>query len=314
MRGSDGVFACGRPWILRFAQNDNCVRMRNVVTLAKVGVYTPPPMGSRLHGNDGVVRMGDPLIWFDRLTMSGVVCMRAAWMLYFLPIFDSGRWTRVIGFLGGTGLEGRGLALRFALAGEQVVIGSRQAARAQEAARAVLERGPVEGVSGARNREAAEQADVVFITCPYQAQIGLLEPLADALAGKLVVSTVAPLAFDEGSAGLIGVPEGSAAEQARRLLPESRIAAAFQNVSAVDLWSPHRTLEGDVLVCSDDEEARLQTMELARMIPDLRPVDGGALRTARYVEGITALILNLNRRYKTRAMIRMLGLEPSERH
>ena len=219
----------------------------------------------------------------------------------------------MIGFLGGTGLEGRGLALRFALAGEQVVIGSRQAVRAQEAARAVSERGAVEGVSGARNGEAAE-ADVVFITCPYQAQTGLLEPLADALAGKLVVSTVAPLAFDEGSAMLIDVPEGSAAEQARRLLPRSRVTAAFQNVSAVDLWSPQRTLEGDVVVCSDDEQARLQTMELARLIPDLRPVDGGALRAARYVEGITALILNLNRRYKTRAMVRMLGLEPSERH
>ena len=220
----------------------------------------------------------------------------------------------MIGFLGGTGLEGRGLALRFALAGEQVVIGSRQAPRALEAARAVSERGPVDGVLGAGNREAAEQADVVFITCPYQAQIGLLEPLAEALAGKLVVSTVAPLAFDEGSAGLIEVPEGSAAEQARRLLPESRVVAAFQNVSAVDLWSPHRTLEGDVLVCSDDEQAKSQTMELARMIPDLRAVDGGALRVARYVEGITALILNLNRRYKTRAMVRMLGLEPSEGH
>ncbi len=220
----------------------------------------------------------------------------------------------MIGFLGGTGLEGRGLALRFALAGERVVIGSRQAIRAQEAARAVSERGSVEGVSGVRNREAAEQADVVFITCPYQAQIGLLEPLAEALAGKLVVSTVAPLVFDEGLAGLIQVPEGSAAEQARRLLPESRVAAAFQNVSAVDLWSPSRTLEGDVLVCSDDEQARLQTMELARMIPDLRPVDGGALKVARYVEGITALILNVNRKYKTRAMIRMLGLEPEEGH
>lgn len=243
------------------------------------------------------------------------VCLYAGSVDVILPAnLDSERQTSVIGFLGGTGLEGRGLALRFALAGEQVVIGSRQASRAQEAAHAVLERGPVEGVTGARNGEAAEQADVVFITCPYQAQIGLLEPLADALAGKLVVSTVAPLAFDEGSAGLIGVPEGSAAEQARRLLPESRIAAAFQNVSAVDLWSPHRTLEGDVLVCSDDEQARLQTMELARLIPDLRPVDGGALRTARYVEGITALILNLNRKYKTRAMVRMLGLESSERH
>ena len=220
----------------------------------------------------------------------------------------------MIGFLGGTGLEGRGLALRFALAGERVVIGSRQAARAQEAARAVSERGSVEGVSGVRNREAAEQADVIFITCPYQAQIALLEPLAEVLAGKLVVSTVAPLAFDEGSAGLIEVPEGSAAEQARRLLPESRVAAAFQNVSAVDLWSPHRTLAGDVLVCSDDEQARSKAMELAKKIPSLRPVDGGALRAARYVEGITALILNVNRKYKTRAMVRMLGLEPSERN
>ncbi len=220
----------------------------------------------------------------------------------------------MIGFLGGTGLEGRGLALRFALAGKRVVIGSRQAARAQEASNAVSERGSVGGVSGARNREAAEQADVIFITCPYQAQKTLLEPLAEVLAGKLVVSTVAPLAFDEGSAMLIQVPEGSAAEQARRLLPESRVAAAFQNVSAVDLWSPRRTLEGDVLVCSDDEQARLQTMELARLIPSLRPVDGGALRAARYVEGITALILNVNRKYGTRAMVRMLGLEPSERH
>ena len=164
LRGSDGVFANGRPWILRFAQNDS----KGMDSRSEAGM---------------------------------TVCLYAGSMDVILPPNpDSERRTSVIGFLGGTGLEGRGLALRFALAGEQVVIGSRQAARAQEAARTVSERGAVEGVSGARNREAAEQADVVFITCPYQAQIGLLEPLADVLAGKLVVSTVAPLAFDEGSA------------------------------------------------------------------------------------------------------------------
>ncbi len=215
----------------------------------------------------------------------------------------------MIGFLGGTGPEGRGLALRFAIAEMDVILGSRDPARAEEAVRKIDGRASIKGVRAATNAGVAQEADIVFVTVPYEAQVALLEPLASTLAGKIVISTVAPLSFDQGRATVLTVPEGSAAAQIQRLVPQSRVVAAFQNVSAVDLWAPDRTLEGDVVVCSDHDDAKGEVMELVRRIPDLRAVDGGILTNARYVEEVTALLLSLNRTYKTRTMIRILGLE-----
>ncbi|MBI4200688.1 MAG: NADPH-dependent F420 reductase [Chloroflexi bacterium] len=216
----------------------------------------------------------------------------------------------MIGFIGGTGPEGRGLALRFALAGERITVGSRELARAEEAVRRITARVAIAtDVLATTNAQVAQVADMVFLTVPYEAQAGLLEMLAPALAGKVVVSTIAPLAFENGRATIVAVPEGSASAQAQWLLPQSQVVAAFQNVSAVDLWDPHRIIEGDVVVCSDHEEAKQQVMSLAQRIPNLRAVDGGGLASARYVEGVTALLLNINRTYRARAMVRIVGLE-----
>ena len=214
----------------------------------------------------------------------------------------------MIGFLGGTGPEGRGLALRLALAGEEVALGSRDAARAREMAQRVEARGGSVRVSGAENAEVAKKADLVFVTVPYVGQATFLASLAPALAGKVVVSTVAPVSFNEGESAALDVPEGSAAAQAQRLLPNSMVVAAFQHISAADLWVPDRILEGDLVACSDHPEAKAQVMALAERIPQLRAVDGGALSNARYVEEITALLLNLNRIHHTHTMIRIVGV------
>ena len=214
----------------------------------------------------------------------------------------------MIGFLGGTGPEGRSLALRLALAGEEVAIGSRDAARAREMAQKVEARGESIRVVGGENTEVVDMSDVIFITVPYEAQASLLGFLAPFLAGKLIVNTVAPVSFQDGKIRAIDVPEGSAAEEAQNLLPNSQVVAAFQNVSAVDLWVPDRLIEGDVVVCSDHQEAKERVMALAERIPHIRSVDGGALANARYVEVVTAMLLNINRIYKAHTMIRIIGL------
>ncbi len=217
----------------------------------------------------------------------------------------------MIGFLGGTGPEGRGLALRFALAGHEVIVGSRDASRAEDAVNRMRERAQVTGAKAGSNAQAAQESDIVFVTVPCEAQAGLLEPLAAELADKVVVSTVAPLSFEGGVIEAMTVPEGSAATQAQRLLPQSRLVAAFQNVSATDLWAPRRVIDGDVVVCSDDPAAKETVMGLAQQVPNLRAVDGGALANARYVEGLTALLLNINRIYKSRTLVRIMGLDAS---
>ena len=215
----------------------------------------------------------------------------------------------MLGLLGGTGPEGRGLALRFALAGESVIIGSRDQARAEEAAKRVQTRGKITGVHGATNAHTAQEADTVILTVPYEAQASLLAPLAGPLEGKTVISTVSPLAFEGGMPSVLAVPEGSASAQVQSILPRSTVVAALHHVSAVELWTPEKVLEGDVLVCSDDSDAKARVIDLVRRIPDLRGIDAGSLSNARYVEEITALLLNLNRVHHTRTGIRITGLE-----
>ena len=214
----------------------------------------------------------------------------------------------MLGIIGGTGPEGRGLALRFALAGERVLIGSRDAERARSAAASVLEHAPAGSVDGAANDDAATRSDVVLLSVPYAAQRDTLAALKQPLAGKTLVSLVAPLAFSRGRASAVRVEEGSAALQAQAILPDTTVAAAFQNVSAEDLLVPDKPIDSDVIVCADDADARQLVMDLAERIEGVRAVNGGGLANARYVEDLTALLLNLNRIYKAHSSIRITGI------
>jgi NADPH-dependent F420 reductase len=212
-----------------------------------------------------------------------------------------------LGFLGGTGDQGRGLARRFALAGHPVVIGSRSAERAATIAAELAETLPVEAqVRGAANLDTARDADVVVVAVPWEGHGDLLRDLAAALAGKIVVDCVNPLGFDGKGAYALRVEEGSAAEQAAALLPESRVVAAFHHVSAVLLLDPAVTnVDIDVFVLGDDREATDAVQALADEIPGMRGVYAGRLRNAGQVEALTANLISVNRRYKAHAGVRI---------
>lgn len=214
----------------------------------------------------------------------------------------------IIAFVGGTGPEGRGLAFRLALAGHRVIIGSRRQERAEAAATEIRSRAPQAQVGAGLNADAVRGADMVFVTVPFEAQRDTLASLADEIGERLVVSTAVPLVFEEGRAGTVAVPEGSAAEQAQALLPRARVVGAFQNLSAYKLLEGDASLEMDVVVCADDAEAKRTVMALAEEVRGLRAVDGGPLANSRYVEDVTALLLNINRRYKAHAGIRIVGI------
>ena len=213
--------------------------------------------------------------------------------------------TRSVGLIGGTGPEGRGLAARFALAGLDAVIGSRAAERGAEAAREVTEL-TGRAVKGGTNEEAAS-ADVVIVTVPYAAQAETLPPLSDAIGDRIVVSTVVPLRFTRARVSLPDV-EGSAAEEMQALLPRARVVGAFHNLSARHLIEVSHAVDGDVIVCGDDAEAVDAVVELAGMIADVRGFKGGPLANCRYVEGMTALLINVNRLYKAETNVRIVGL------
>ncbi|HWH29952.1 MAG TPA: NADPH-dependent F420 reductase [Mycobacteriales bacterium] len=206
-----------------------------------------------------------------------------------------------IAVLGGTGPQGRGLARRWALAGHRVVLGSRDAGRAQEAASALPGT-----VAGADNAQAAAQGDVVVVAVPWDGHRALLESLAEPLAGKVVVDCVNPLGFDKQGAYALPVEEGSAAQQAAAVLPGSRVVAAFHHVSAVLLLDEEvAEVDTDVLVLGDDREATDTVQALASRIPGMRGVYGGRLRNAHQVEALTANLISVNRRYKAHAGLRV---------
>ena len=214
----------------------------------------------------------------------------------------------MIGFIGGTGPEGRGLALRFALSGEHVLIGSRDAGRAQEAADSVRRLAPSIAIDGALNAAVAAQSDTVVIAVPYAAQKPTLQSLTAELKGRLIVNVVVPLAFSKGIARAVAVAEGSAALEAQAILPDSTHIAAFHNVSAPELLKPDKRLDTDIVVCGDDADAKRAVMRLADAITGARGVDGGGLANAVYVENLTALLLNINRIYKAHSMIKIVGV------
>src|SRR6266481_995095 len=220
---------------------------------------------------------------------------------------------RTIAILGGTGPEGSGLAKRLARAGEHIVIGSREASRAKETAQHLRDTGGnAVQIEGAENAAAAAQCEIAILTLPFSGQAPLLKQLKSVWKpGTIVIDTTVPLAATLGGSPtrMIGVWQGSAAEAAAELLPAGiSIAAAFHNLGA-ELLAGDAPVDCDVLVCSDDENAKKLTMELVSKIPGARPLNGGKLENARIVESLTAHLIGLNMRYKVHgAGIRFTGL------
>lgn len=217
-----------------------------------------------------------------------------------------------IAILGGTGAQGLGLALRFAAAGEAVVIGSRVAERAQEAAVKVRTAVRNATVEGRENVAAAAIADRVVLTLPVEAIEPFLAEGGEELAGKIVIDAMVPLTVKRRVAELepvAGAPSVSELVQAR--VPTARVVCAFKNVPSDELQDLAHPVPSDVLLCGDDELARREVARLVEHIPGLRAVDAGPLRLARYVEGLTALLVSLNIRHKTLTSIEIVGLERS---
>ena len=207
----------------------------------------------------------------------------------------------LVGVLGGTGEQGRGLALRLAVSGIRVSLGSRDANRASESA---AELG--HGITGASNEECAAGADVVIVAVPWDGHEKILAGLRSQLAGKIVVDCVNPLGFDAGGAFALPVSEGSAAQQAAVVLPESSVVGAFHHVSAVTLLDlTQETIDTDVMVVGDDRTATDTVQALAARIPGMRGIYAGKLRNAGQVEALTANLISVNRRYKAHAGIRI---------
>ena len=206
-----------------------------------------------------------------------------------------------IAILGGTGDQGLGLALRFAKAGRRVVIGSRKADRAVAAAEEVREAVPGAEVSGHENSEAAVQAPIVILSVPFEHTAGTVKSIKEVLAeGQILVSMAVPLAtaVGDGAARTVGIWQGSAAELVQSLAPAGvDVISAFQNVSAHRLRDLGEPVECDVVV-SGKKAPRAEIMELCKLIPGLRGVDGGPLGNARIVEEMTALLIGMNMRYK----------------
>lgn len=220
-----------------------------------------------------------------------------------------------IAIIGGTGPAGLGLALRWARAGEKIIIGSRDSQRAQQAASSIQERaGRQLSVSGMENVAACAAADILVLTVPFEAQASTLKQLKPSIKkGSILIDATVPLAASVGgrASRTLGVWQGSAAQQTAELVSkEVRVVAAFHNVSA-ELLGGDVPLDCDVIVCSDDPDAAQVARSLAAKIPGVRAIDGGKLENARIVEQITALLVGLNIRHKGHAGIRITGLPES---
>lgn len=212
-----------------------------------------------------------------------------------------------IAILGGTGPEGAGLALRWALAGHDIIIGSRQVERAKAQAAALSQRAKGATIVGMANREAAEAGQVVVLALPAAGLAATLPDVKDACRGKVVVSTVVPLTFG-GPRLFTPPPAGSAAEEAQALLgPEAKVVAAFHHIAAQELASEH-PIDCDLLICGDDPAAKATVAELGQSL-GLRIFDVGPLTNAGPIEGITALLTTINRRHKIKGSgIKISGL------
>jgi NADPH-dependent F420 reductase len=212
---------------------------------------------------------------------------------------------KTIGIIGGTGPEGKGLAARFAKAGLEVILGSRTAEKGIEAAKEVATASGGK-VKGGPNADAAA-AEIVILTIPYEGLRETLQPLEAQIGERVVISTIVPMRFKEGRPSMMATQTGSAAEDVQILLPQAQVVGAFQTSAARKLADLGIQLEGDVIVCSDHPSAAREVIELAELI-GLRGVNAGPLSNSRYVEGITALLVSVNRIHRKETGIKVVGL------
>lgn len=225
--------------------------------------------------------------------------------------------SHTIAIIGGTGPEGMGLALRWARAGERILIGSRNAQRARDAAASItLRAGGTSWVHGMENAEAVEAAQIVVLTVPFAGQAALLKNLKPSFkSGTVLIDATVPLAAAVGGAPsrTLTVWQGSAAQQAAELVPKDvAVVGAFHNIPAGAL-SGENPVDCDAIICTDDEDARKVASELAERIPGVRAINGGRLENSRIVEQITALLITINQRYKVHGVgLRLTGLPIAE--
>jgi NADPH-dependent F420 reductase len=220
--------------------------------------------------------------------------------------------TATLGFLAGTGPLGQGLALRLALAGHQVLIGSRNRDKAESVVAELLD-GRDLPIHGVPNAEAAERGEIVYLMFPWEGQAASLPPLAGVIGDKVAVSVISPLAFDAAGPFVPPVPDGSAAQEAARLLPAARLVSAFHDVAAAKLKTVDKPVDTDVLVCGDDPQAKAVVIGHADAIEGMRGVDAGALRLSAQLEGLTAVLVSVNQRYRVRGGVRVSGLSDAKR-
>jgi 8-hydroxy-5-deazaflavin:NADPH oxidoreductase len=217
-----------------------------------------------------------------------------------------------VAVIGASGALGFGLALRFASAGVPVVVGSRDPARAEETVERALDRVPGATCSGYDNAGAVRAADVVILSVPFRNQSETLANLKDALRpGQLLIDASVPLAAAVGGKAtrMLGVWQGSAAQQTREMAPEGvRVVSGLHTVSAATLKDLEHPLDQDVLLCGDSRDDKREAAELLERIPGLRCVDCGRLEMARTTEALTALLIAVNARYKAHAGVRLTGL------
>ena len=214
-----------------------------------------------------------------------------------------------IAIFGGTGPLGLGLAVNFAAAGHEIIVGSRSQERAEQAAATLAEALPEGTFTPLENVEAAAAGDMAVVSIPWEGVEATIPPMAEALAGKIVVSVVNALRF--GKSGAIAeqdLPGGSCAQRIQELAPEAKVVVAFNNLPAAGLQARHH-LDADVLVCGKSRAAREEVIELTKAIPGTRGLDAGPLANALIIEGMTAIIVNLNKRYGGEASLSVSGLE-----
>jgi len=213
-----------------------------------------------------------------------------------------------IAFIGGTGPEGLGLAMRFVKSGNTVFIGSRTEERAAEAVAQVQAALPEGEIYGGFNLEGAEKAEFVFVTVPADAHHDILVELVEAIGDKIVVDCVVPMVFDKDGPRPAPPQAGSAAEEARDLLPKAKVVSGFHHADGKQLQKLDRPMQGDVLVCGDHKTAKKKVMGLVEEIQYMRALDGGALVNSRITEAMTALLITINKQYKAHSGISITGV------
>ncbi len=214
-----------------------------------------------------------------------------------------------IAIFGCTGPLGKGLAINFAAAGHEIVVGSRSQERADQAAAELAEALPDGTFTPRENVAAAQEGELAVVSIPWEGVDATIPPMADALAGKVVVSVVNALKFGKsGAMAERDLPGGSCAHRIQELAPEAKVVVAYNNLPAAGLQERH-SLGADVLVCGKSREAREAVIALTESIPGTRALDAGPLANALIIEGMTAIIINLNKRYGGEASLAISGLE-----